>query len=38
VEGAHAGDFDDSTFERVVVPHTNVRLPDGSISVTNPGS
>ncbi len=27
VEGAHARDFDDSTFERVVVPHTNVRLP-----------
>ncbi len=27
VEGAHARDFDDSGFERVVVPHTNVRLP-----------
>ena len=26
-EGAHARDFDDSGFERVVVPHTNVRLP-----------
>src|SRR5450631_2205778 len=24
---AHARDFDDSAFERVVVPHTNVRLP-----------
>jgi beta-galactosidase len=24
---AHARDFDDSGFERVVVPHTNVRLP-----------
>jgi len=27
VEGAHAKDFDDSGFDRVVVPHTNVRLP-----------
>ena len=27
VEGAHAREFDDSAFERVVVPHTNVRLP-----------
>src|SRR6202049_4046498 len=27
VEGAHGRDFDDSAFERVVVPHTNVRLP-----------
>jgi len=27
VEGAHARDFDDSGFERVVIPHTNVRLP-----------
>lgn len=27
VEGAHAPGFDDSSFERVVVPHTNVRLP-----------
>src|SRR6202049_3639362 len=27
VEGAHGRDFDDSSFERVVVPHTNVRLP-----------
>jgi beta-galactosidase len=27
VEGAHAREFDDSTFERVVIPHTNVRLP-----------
>ena len=27
VEGAHARDFDDSGFERVVVPHTNVRVP-----------
>lgn len=27
VEGAHARDFDDSSFERVVVPHTNTRLP-----------
>src|SRR5690349_21596308 len=26
-EAAHARDFDDSGFERVVVPHTNVRLP-----------
>jgi beta-galactosidase len=27
VEGAHAKDFDDSDFERVVVPHTNLRVP-----------
>src|SRR5580658_3222470 len=27
VEGAHARQFDDSAFERVVIPHTNVRLP-----------
>lgn len=27
VDGAHAPEFDDSSFERVVVPHTNVRLP-----------
>jgi beta-galactosidase len=27
VEGAHAKDFDDSKFERVVIPHTNIRLP-----------
>jgi beta-galactosidase len=27
VEGAHARDFDDSAFERIVIPHTNVRLP-----------
>src|SRR4030088_3563543 len=26
-EGAHAKDFDDSGFERVAIPHTNVRLP-----------
>jgi beta-galactosidase len=27
VEGAHGREFDDSRFERVVIPHTNVRLP-----------
>jgi beta-galactosidase len=27
VEGAHGRDFDDSAFERIVIPHTNVRLP-----------
>jgi beta-galactosidase len=27
VEGAHKRDFDDSGYERVVIPHTNVRLP-----------
>src|SRR6476659_1788790 len=27
VAGAHARDFDDSGYERVVIPHTNVRLP-----------
>ena len=26
-EGAHGRDFDDSGYERVVIPHTNVRLP-----------
>jgi len=26
-EAAHGKDFDDSQFERVVIPHTNVRLP-----------
>src|SRR5689334_22262662 len=26
-ENAHAPDFDDSGYERVVIPHTNVRLP-----------
>jgi beta-galactosidase len=26
-EGAHTKDFDDSAFERVVIPHANVRLP-----------
>ena len=27
VQGAQALDFDDSSFERIVVPHTNIRLP-----------
>ncbi len=27
VEGGHRKDFDDSGFERVVIPHTNVKLP-----------
>src|ERR1700675_3846949 len=27
VDGAHGKEFDDAGFERVVVPHTNVRLP-----------
>lgn len=27
VEGAQAPDFNDSSFERVVIPHSNVRLP-----------
>lgn len=27
VEGAHGKDFDDSAFQRVVIPHTNIRLP-----------
>ena len=27
VEGGHARDFDDSKFDSVVIPHTNVRLP-----------
>jgi len=27
IDAAHGRDFDDSAFERVVVPHTNIRLP-----------
>jgi len=27
VEGGHGREFDDSAFERVVIPHTNIRLP-----------
>jgi len=27
VDGAHARDFDDSGYERVVIPHANIRLP-----------
>ena len=27
IEGAHKADFDDSSFERVVIPHTNIPLP-----------
>jgi beta-galactosidase len=27
IEGAHERNFDDSSFDRVVIPHTNVRLP-----------
>jgi beta-galactosidase len=27
VEAAHAAEFDDASFERVTLPHTNVRLP-----------
>ena len=27
VEGGHARDFDDSGFDRVVIPHANIRLP-----------
>ena len=27
VEGGHGREFDDSAFDRVVVPHTNIRLP-----------
>ena len=27
VEGGHAKDFDDSGFEQVVIPHTNIPLP-----------
>src|SRR6266576_919277 len=26
-EGSHARDFDDSGYERVVIPHTNIKLP-----------
>jgi beta-galactosidase len=29
-DGAHARDFDDSAYERVVIPHTNARLPGHS--------
>ncbi len=27
IEGGHSKEFDDSNFEQVVIPHTNVRLP-----------
>ncbi|MES2390530.1 MAG: glycoside hydrolase family 2 TIM barrel-domain containing protein [Acidobacteriota bacterium] len=27
IEGAHASTFDDSRFERVVIPHSNIQLP-----------
>jgi beta-galactosidase len=27
IEGGHGKDFDDSGFDRIVIPHTNVRLP-----------
>lgn len=27
IEGAQAPEFDDSSFERIVIPHTNIRLP-----------
>ena len=27
VEGAHAQEFDDSGFDRIVIPHTNIKLP-----------
>ena len=27
VDGAHAKDFDDAGYERIVIPHTNVKLP-----------
>ncbi len=27
VEGAHDKTFDDATFQKVVVPHTNIKLP-----------
>ena len=27
VEGAHLASFNDSSFESVVIPHTNIRLP-----------
>jgi beta-galactosidase len=27
VDGGHGKDFDDSSFEKVVIPHTNLRLP-----------
>jgi beta-galactosidase len=33
-EGAHGKDFDDSGYERIVVPHTNVRLPWHSFDET----
>ena len=34
-EGSHARDFDDSGYERVVIPHTNVRLPWHSFDEKN---
>jgi hypothetical protein len=37
VEGAESPGFDDSKFERIVIPHTNIRLPGtaSTISSTN---
>jgi len=35
VDGAHARDFDDSAYERVVIPHTNARLPWHSFDEKN---
>jgi beta-galactosidase len=35
VEGGHAKEFDDSGFERVVIPHTNVLLPWHSFDEKN---
>jgi beta-galactosidase len=34
-DGAHARDFDDSAYERVVIPHTNARLPWHSFDEKN---
>jgi beta-galactosidase len=34
VEGAHAKDFDDSRFDRIAIPHANIRLPWHSFDET----
>jgi len=38
LEGASAPGFDDSGFSRVVIPHTNVRLPWHSSTIRNTSS
>jgi len=34
-EGSHTRDFDDSSYERIVIPHTNLKLPWHSFDEKN---